>query len=215
MSETTYGTDATAADTASIKAPKTAAPTFASLAHRTALLRDRVHMTQSDVVELHQTAQLGDLDERTSRVAFQESTELLEALAGEYGLSWTGIARLVGVSDAAVRKWRRGEPTTPENRRRLARGVACLQIIEERFPVRDAASWLEMRISDDATITPVDLFNEGRVDLLFELVGARANPHQVLDAFDSNWRQTYCVDEQFRVVDAPDGEPVITQRRDV
>src|SRR5947208_1664383 len=106
MSETTYRGDATAADTATIKTPKTPSPTFASLSRRTALLRDHVQLTQSDVVELHQTVQLGDLDERTSRVAFQESVELLEVLASESGLSWATIARLVGVSDAAVRKWR-------------------------------------------------------------------------------------------------------------
>jgi len=215
MTETAFRTDATAADTAALKAPKAPAPTFASLAHHTALLRDQVQVAQSDVVELHRTVQLGDLDERTSRVAFQEAGELLELLATEFGLSWTTIARMVGVTDAAVRKWRRGEQTTPENRRRLARGVAFLQIIGERFPVHDAASWLEMRISDDATITALDLYREGRLDLLFELIGARANPHQVLDAFDPNWRQTYGVDERFKVVEGPDGEPVIVQRRDV
>jgi hypothetical protein len=215
MSEIAFTTDATAADTASLKTPEVAAPTFASLAHDTALLRDRVQVTQSDVAELHRTVQLGDLDERTSRVAFQEASELLEALATEFGLSWTTIARMVGVTDAAVRKWRRGDQTTPENRRRLARGVAFLQIIGERFPVRDAASWLEMRISEDATITPLDLYREGRIDLLFELSGARANPHQALDAFDPNWRRNYGVDERFKVVNAPDGEPVIVQRRDM
>ncbi len=213
MSDVPYTTAATAADTDRL--PRDAAPTFASLTYRTALLRDRVLMTQSDVMALHRTVQLGDLDERTSRVGIQDASELLELLASEFGLSWTTVARMVGVSDAAVRKWRRGEQTTPENRRRLARSVAFLQIIQERFPVREPAGWLEMRISEDSTVTAVDIFSEGRADLLFELAAARANPQQVLDAFEPNWRQVYRVDERFEVVRAPDGEPVIVQRRDV
>jgi len=155
---------------------------------------------------------MSDLDDRASRVAVQDPAELLELLATEFGLSWTTIARMVGVTDAAVRKWRRGEQIAPENRRRLARSVAFLQILG-RFPVNDASTWLEMRISGDATITAVDLFTDGRADLLFELVGNRATPHQVLEGFDPNWRENYAADQRFEVVEAPDGEPVITQRR--
>ena len=213
MSEQIYAREATAAGTGAIRTQEPATPTYASLAERTALLRDPVQLTQADVGELHRTVQIGDLDERASRVAVQEPSDLLEALATEFGLSWTTIARMVGVTDAAVRKWRRGEPIAPENRRRLARGVAFLQILGT-FPVQDSASWLEMRISDDATITAVDLFSEGRADLLFELVGNRATPHQVLEGFDPNWRHIYAVDERFAVVEGPDGDPVITQRRD-
>jgi hypothetical protein len=213
MSDETYARDATAGGTGAIRPPEPATPTFAPLVKRTALLRDRVQLTQSDVLELHRSVQISDLDERASRVAVQEPGDLLDALAAEFGLSWTTIARMVGVTDAAVRKWRRGEPIAPENRRRLARGVAFLQILST-FPIQDAASWLEMRISGDATITAVDLFSEGRADLLFELVGNRATPHQVLEGFDPNWRRNYAADERFEVVEGPDGEPVISQRRD-
>ena len=213
MSEQTYGRDATAAGTGTIRRPAPATPTYASLTQQTAMLRDRVGLTQADVDELHRTVQVGDLDDRASRVAVQEPAILLDALSAEFGLSWTTIARMVGVTDAAVRKWRRGEPIAPENRRRLARGVAFIQILGT-FPVRDAASWLEMRISEEATITAVDLFSDGRADLLFELVGNRATPHEVLEGFDPNWRRNYAADERFEVVDAPDGQPAITQRRD-
>src|SRR5262245_59725114 len=124
MSEQTYGRDATAGGTGALRRPEpTLPPTFAPLVKRTALLRDRVQLTQSDVLELQRSVQITDLDERASRVAVQEPGDLLDALATEFGLSWTTIARMVGVTDAAVRKWRRGEPIAPENRRRLARGV--------------------------------------------------------------------------------------------
>ena len=204
---------ATAQDTRTLRRPDQPKPTFASLAHRTALLRDHVQTTQSDVVNLHRDTQMRALDERTSLVALQEPYELLDVLASEHGLSWTTIARMVGVSDAAVRKWRRGEHVAPENRRRLARGVAFLQILDSVYPVPDIGSWLEMRVSDDATIKAVDIYSEGRADLLFELVGARLSAHHVLDAYDPNWRSMYRVDDRFTVELGVDGVPVVAERR--
>jgi transcriptional regulator with XRE-family HTH domain len=214
MAETPFSSaGATAAGTSSIRIPEVATPTYATLAHRAALLRDRVERTQDDVTDLHRETQLGELDERTAFVALQETDELLDELATRRGLSWSTMARMVGVSDAAIRKWRRGEAVAAENRRRLARAVAFLQMLADVFPVGDPGSWLEMRISEDATVTAIDVYADGRPDLLFEIVGQRLTPHQVLEAFDPDWRQNYVRDDRFAVVEAPDGEMAMVERR--
>ena len=58
MSEQTYAQDATAGATGTIRLPEPATPTFAPLVKRTAQLRDRVQLTQSDVRDLHRTVQI-------------------------------------------------------------------------------------------------------------------------------------------------------------
>ncbi len=213
MPETTSMSDgtATAAGSDTLRVPQVAAPTYASLTHRAALLRDRAEEVKNDAMTLHREVQTRLVDERTALVALQEPSELLADLADRCGLSWTSVGRMVGVTDAAVRKWRRGETIGPENRRRLARAVAFLEILGN-FPVGDVATWLEMRLSEDATITPLDLYVEGRHDLLFDFVSRRASAHQALDAFDSNWRTAYANDPTFVVVPAPDGEMAIVEQ---
>jgi hypothetical protein len=69
-----------------------------------------------------------------------------------------------------------------------------------------------MRLSDDARITPLDFYVEGRLDLLLDFVSRRASAHQVLDAFDFNWRTAYSNDSTFAVVSAPDGELAIVEQ---
>lgn len=213
MAETTElsGARATASGSDTIRVPEVASPTFASLTYRAALLRDRAEAVNADAMNLHQEAQTRLLDERSALVALQEATQLLSYLSDDVGLSWASIGRMVGVTDAAVRKWRRGESIGPENRRRLARAAAFFELLAG-FPVGDRASWIEMRVSDDATLTPLELYVEGRVDLLFDFVSRRQSPHEVLDAFDANWRLTYARDATFAVVRAPDGEPAIVER---
>src|ERR1035437_5678937 len=101
MTETPFSSGAaTAAGTTAIRPPQAPPTTYASLARDAGLLRDRVQLTQTDVAQLHRTSQLGLLDERTAIVAVQDADELLATLA-DYGLSWSTIARLLGVSDTA------------------------------------------------------------------------------------------------------------------
>jgi hypothetical protein len=211
--ETTAITDGTetAAGSDTLRVPEVDTPTYASLTYHAAVLRDRAEAVKNDAMTLHREAQTRLVDERTALVALQDPIQLLADLADRAGLSWTAIGRMVGVTDAAIRKWRRGETIGSENRRRLARAVAFLEILAG-FPVGDVATWLEMRLSEDATITPLDLYMEGRLDLLFDFVSRRASAHHVLDAFDSNWRHGYAQDATFSVVRAPDGELAIIEQ---
>lgn len=202
----------TAADTSTILRRPPQVRTYASIRREVGILRDEVELTRDDVTDLHERVGLGELDHLTALVGRDDASQLLERLGSDWGLSWTATARLIGVSDTAVRKWRRGEAIIAENRRRLARLSAFLQMLRENFSVSDPASWMEMRISEEATVTPIDLYVSNRLPLLFDHAGRRLTPHAVLDAFDNDWRSRYAVDDRFEVVIAPDGEPAIHMR---
>jgi len=205
-------TAATAAGTSVIRKVPEARPTYASISRQAAALRDEVELTGNDVKQLHRETVQGALDERTALIGLREPMELIEELGSERGLSWSTLARLVGVTGTAIRKWRRGEQITPQNRRRLARAHAFVEMLTGPYPVGDPASWLEMPISDEASLTPIDLYAANRMDLLFEFAGRRMGAHAVLDAFDPEWRTGYVTDERFAVVQAPDGHPSIVER---
>ena len=99
-------------------------PTPAQLVTEASDARDKSRFLHEDATEIHETAWRRRLDERTTRTAQRAPAELLHELSRESGDLWTLIARLTEVSATAVRKWRRGESITPQNRRELARLVS-------------------------------------------------------------------------------------------
>ena len=190
--------------------PRTPTTTYEGLAHKAAAVRDEVKVTTEDVEDLHGELQGKALDAHTAGLAQGEPGELLDTLASEWGLSWTLVAQLLGVSQTSVRKWRRGESMTPENRRAVARLVAFLGMLRDGYPaISDHACWLEMRISQESTLTPTDLYAKGRVELLFDLAALRCTPQEVLNAFDPDWHSKYGVESGFEIVKGADGMPSI------
>lgn len=181
--------------------------TAASQLVEAGLLRDDLHNYGEDARAIHREELLRELDTSAVELAQQGAGHLLDQVAVSWGLSWTSVARMLGVSDTAVRKWRRGEAVTPENLRQLARLVAFLRLVKEQVWVNDVAAWLEMRIADSATLTHTELYPT-HTDLLYELATRRVTPHEALDRFDASWREKYAVDNRFKVVHADDG-PVI------
>jgi hypothetical protein len=118
----------------------------------------------------------------------------------------------VAVSATAIRKWRKGDAISADNRRALSRVRAFLDLLERNAsPLEDVASWLEMKVSDDATVTAVDLYVADRIDLILDLASARISPHEALQAFDPEWRAKYTRDTNFQVVRASDGMPAIVE----
>src|ERR1022692_3372807 len=65
--------------------PRTPTTTYDGLAHRAAAVRDEVKVTTEDVQDLHGELQGKVLDGRTTAVAQGEPSELLDALATEWG----------------------------------------------------------------------------------------------------------------------------------
>lgn len=182
--------------------------TWSSLAAETAGLRDNARFLHDDASALHQKTQRHDLNARTSAKA-RASTQVLLAELADRGYSWRMIARLVGVSIPALRKWRQGDSSTGENRRRIAELAALTDFLDE-YMIADVPSWLEVPLDPDVAVTCADICAAGRVDLVLDFAANRtATPHALLDAFDPNWRLKV---SEYEVVPSPDGIGSIRRR---
>jgi hypothetical protein len=175
-------------------------------------LRDRASDLHAEVADGHQAARQGELNQRTLAVALRDPHDLVSEL-GDRGLSWAMIARLTGVSSTAVRKWRRGETITGDNRRNLASVVAFVDLIKAALsPLEDACSWLEMPLVDRATVTAADIYAAGGASTLLDWASGRVTAEEMLDAFDGDWRANYATDERFEIAVADDGKPMIVEK---
>jgi len=130
---------------------------------------------------------------------------IVEYLADDIGMGQLITARAIGVSPTAVRKWRRGDATKAEHRGRLAKFAALASLLTELGPF-DPAGWLDVPISIESTLTPVDLFVAGRADLVVLHGAQHASPQETLDSFDAQWREKYPSDPDYEVVTLKDGE---------
>lgn len=136
---------------------------------------------------------------------------LLDVLSGERGLGWSDIARLVGVSVQAVRKWRRGEPASGENRLAIARVVALLDMLSNEIPVQDPAGWLDIPVVEGYALRHLDLYRLGRPDLLLDLAQLRVSPEASMAELAPDWRERFVLDHE--VYDAEDGQRSVRPRR--
>jgi transcriptional regulator with XRE-family HTH domain len=176
-------------------------------------LRDRSSVLREDIQESHHDAIQREFDARTTATATaHDALALLDRLE-ECGLSWALVARLVGVTPTAVRKWRRGEAVTAENRRSIAKAVAALDLIDEHSnPLQDPGTWLEMPVSDLASVTPADFLVANRLELALDLASGRLTSHAALDSFDKAWRDRFGREQRFSLDIASDGQPVLTEK---
>ena len=105
------------------------------------------------------------LDAELRTMAQERSKETLERLLdhlSDLGFSWRDIARVVGVSVPALRKWRLGGPSTGENRRQVSTLVALCDIARSRFHLPEIAAWLETPVHPAAPLTGLDMMAGGR-----------------------------------------------------
>lgn len=137
----------------------------------------------------------------------------LQVLAVDRGLSWHTIATMLGVTPTAIRKWRRGGSITAENREQVGALAAFFDQLDE-LDIADLGSWIEMRVREDATVTPAEIYHSGPSGrwLLLEWARGRIDATTMLDRFDASWRGTYARDPNFRVVRGSDGERAIVPR---
>lgn len=157
------------------------------------------------------------LRETASLLARRDPRELLEDIASSWGLSWTTIATMLGVSASALRKWRRPSGhMSAENREQVALLSAFLQMLANvKEPIADIGSWMEMRIREDTTLRPADVYagSSAGKSLLLDLAAEFLSPLEVLEEFAPDWRTAYQRDPAFEVVDdGPGGERAIVQR---
>ncbi len=193
-----------------VELPALPSQTMASITRQFGILRDETSTLDADVVGGHRTAQRLSLELRAREWARRDVPRLLRELSSQRGLGWSDIARLVGVSVQALRKWRRGEPVTGEHRLAVARLAAFLDLLEDEL-IDDPAGWLEMPLVAGYLPRYLDLYRAGRIDLLFELAGLRVTPEQALDELAPDWRQRLRLESE--VFEAGDGHLSIRRRR--
>ena len=151
-----------------------------------------------------------DLDERTATTRRADAQTLLDGLATDWGLAWSEIARLSGVTVSAVRKWRAGESISSENRRGLARLAAFFELLDEVGQVGDAAGWLGMRLSEYHTVTAADLYCAGHAEDVLAHAQGLLGVSNLLDGWDPDWRDS--TRSEWMVVDDPEAGRVLVRR---
>ncbi len=147
------------------------------------------------------------MDDRATEMARRPVSDLLASVS-EAGFSWVGVARLLGVSVPAIRKWRQGEAVSGPNRGKLAQLVAFVEIVAKDHLVDDVASWMEVPLAGSRA-TGLDVYAAGSVNELVQYAASHMTTVELLscaglDADDS--------DQRFEVFSAPDGEPAIRPR---
>jgi len=177
------------------------------------LLGEDVAETNRQMSEMHQQAVAVQLEAKALGIAKQSVGEMLNELANA-GFAWRDIAALAGVSVPAVRRWRQGEAPTGPNRLAVARIVALMETLRDDHLVSDVASWMEMPLVADASVTAIDLAVAGRLQEVVEIAAGHSTGEDVLDRSQPGWREHYRSD--FEVFEAPDGElgtrPVTRER---
>lgn len=180
------------------------------LASRAGALRSDTGMLSEDAAQFHSDTLQLQIDGRTRSAERLTPVELLALLAAK-GFAWINIARIVGVSVPAVRKWRHGESASGENRRKLARIVALVEVLEEDCLIQDVASWLDIPIGEPC-FTCIDVLAAGGYEDLIAYAGHHTTATALLDRWLPNWRDE--VDDSFEVFTAGDGERAIRRRQD-
>lgn len=160
------------------------------VAERAGYLRNLTSLVDGEATTVHHDAFRILLDTRTSRLAKQDPSTLLDQLAGQ-GFAWRDIARMIGVSIPALRRWRARELPSGEHRRAIAQLLAFSQIIRDDHLVFEPASWMEVPIVRDAPTTPVDLYAAGRLDIVYDLAAEHCTPEAALDISEPSWRDKY------------------------
>ncbi len=181
---------------------------------------DRADVAYRACTELHdqacdtrRQAHLIELEGKTVERARTAPMQALEQLS-DYGFAWRDIARVVGVSVPAINKWRKGTGITGENRLKIARLLALIDMLSDRF-IDEPASWLEMPITDGVSISRMDLLERGRYDLVLALASTHTGDgtvESVLNEVDPNWRDNL-VDNIFESYVAEDGAISIRPKR--
>jgi transcriptional regulator with XRE-family HTH domain len=176
-----------------------------ALVEEAGFLRDVTRHLSNETADYHDRAIGVQLEARTDEAAKRSLPELLTELADK-GFAWRDIARLVGVTVPALRKWRNGEPATGVHRRAVARLLAFVDVLRSDHLVQDPPSWMEMPLGE-STKTGLDLYASGHAKLLLVHAAGHLSSDELLDRVAPDWRQA--VDDRFEIGTATDGETFI------
>lgn len=194
-----------------VERPRRPSMTMATITQEYGRLRDETAILDADVGADHRAAQMKTLELLARDRARGDVVTLLDVLSSDRGIGWSDIARLVGVSVQAVRKWRRAEPVSGENRLAVARVVALLDMLSNEVPVQDPAGWLDIPVIEGYALRHLDLYRLGRPDLLLDLAQLRVSPEAAMAELGPDWHERYALDHE--VYDAEDGQRSVRARR--
>ncbi|MFH8220325.1 hypothetical protein ACH4C2_13690 [Streptomyces sp. NPDC018057] len=213
-SETRLSTPATTVPSSNLIEPVEPVTTVASqldeLAEEAGSLRSTSKYMAESTSELHQRVLFQSWQHRISERGKIAPKVLLDEIA-DLGFAWRDVARMIGVSVAAVQKWRRAGGVTGENRRRLASLLALCDEITERYHIQEVASWFEMPLTASAPVTPIDMYADGQPRLVLEHASGHSDEEEILTAYDPDWRERYRSD--FEVYLESDGAMSIRSKK--
>jgi hypothetical protein len=201
------GSDATAAPVEDGMLQAVVAPdqTTTTLLRDTARLRYRTHHLGEDASTLHRRATILVVRESSREYAKKSVSSLLDILSNGYGLAWSAIAQLVGVSIPGLRKWRTGQAfPSAEHHARLAELAAMLQHISDSLMIEDPAAWLELPLAG-TDITVLDVYRVLGMETLIDYASQWSSTEQVLDRYAPDWRDQ--AQTPYEVFVAEDGQP--------
>jgi len=178
------------------------------LAERAGHLRGATRFLLDDVADVHDEAIDIQMEARTDEAAKRSVADLLNELA-ELGFAWRDIARLVGVTVPAVRKWRQGEAATGAHRRAVARLLAFVDVLRSEHLVNEVSSWMEIPLAGSRR-TGVDLYCDGHEKQLLLHAAGHLSSEELLDCVEPDWRDQ--LDDRFEIATASDGDPFIRLR---
>ena len=185
----------------------------ARLVADTAELRDDLDASTTRATRLHHDAEQLHLAQATRQLEASAAVDLLDALADELLFPWSMLARVVGVSPTAVRKWRRGEAVTPGHHHRLAEFLAFCRTLQHRDPrIEDVPRWLEMPVDARSDVSRLDLFLAGTRAGLLDLASARRTGEDLLDEEAEGWRERAATTRRFVVLVHEDGTTSLVPR---
>ncbi len=152
------------------------------------------------------------LDAAKGQYSAQAPASVVAYLTDDLGAGQLLTARALGVTPTAVRKWRRGEAARSEHRSHLSEFAAMCALLGDAG-MHDPAGWLDIPISSQSTLKPLDLFTSGRSDLVVLLGSQLADPQETLDSFNPRWREEFPTDPDYEVVTLADGSRSAIPRR--
>lgn len=143
----------------------------------------------------------------------RDPAQLLTDLSGNWGMTWVDIARIIGVSVPAIRKWRTSASNaSPENQSRLVALAGFLEVLNELLGGAAPASWLALPLVEGYSVTPRHILDETTAAALLDHAAGNITAINLLERVDSGWRDTYRSD--YEVFMADDGNLGLRRRED-
>jgi hypothetical protein len=187
----------------------------------TSFNRESAYRGHRDALSDHHVVRAEALNEIERQLVAEPTDQLLSELR-TFGLLWSAVAQAIGVSDAAIRKWRKGGTIEEPHKRRLARllGLARLHRTYAMPSTRSAfAEWLDTPIVPRFSATPLDLLSLSRhrdavalQPLLDWMLDHEDREHSaaLLDRYlGGTWREQAQEEQRFSIVRDARGERIL------